>query len=282
MTVRGWRSREKPQFSRLSHFHLRSASRLLEARAGGRQSLADLSRDGAAFGRLRPRERFHPRRISAGHGASFRRLLGIRDSLATSLRPAGSARRTISCIWSTIFISTESASSWIGFRRIFPRMKRDSAISTVLIFTSTPIPGRESNRTGTLLSSITAATKSKTFSSAMPCSGSTNITWTVCGSTLSRPCSISITDGAKAQWIPNRYGGKENLEAIHFLRALNEHVYAAFPDVLMIAEESTAWPQVSRPTYVGGLGFGLKWNMGWMHDVLDYMSQRSRLPQLSA
>jgi len=74
------------------------------------------------------------------------------------------------------------------------------------------------------------------------------------------------------QWIPNRYGGKENLEAVHFLRVVNEHVYAAFPDVQMIAEESTAWPQVSRPTYLGGLGFGLKWNMGWMHDVLNYMS----------
>ena len=77
----------------------------------------------------------------------------------------------------------------------------------------------------------------------------------------------------EGEWIPNRFGGKENLEAIHFLSGLNERVYAAFPDVIMIAEESTAWPQVSRPTYVGGLGFGLKWNMGWMHDVLDYMSQ---------
>ena len=76
----------------------------------------------------------------------------------------------------------------------------------------------------------------------------------------------------EGEWIPNRYGGKENIDAIRFLRALNEHVYAAFPDVMMIAEESTAWPQVSRPTYVGGLGFGLKWNMGWMHDVLDYFS----------
>lgn len=75
------------------------------------------------------------------------------------------------------------------------------------------------------------------------------------------------------EWIPNRYGGKENIEATQFLRAVNEHVYAAFPDVLMIAEESTAWSQVSRPTYIGGLGFGLKWNMGWMHDVLNYMSQ---------
>jgi len=77
----------------------------------------------------------------------------------------------------------------------------------------------------------------------------------------------------EGEWIANRYGGKENIEAIHFLRKLNEHVYGAFPDVMMIAEESTAWPQVSRPTYVGGLGFGLKWNMGWMHDVLDYLSQ---------
>jgi 1,4-alpha-glucan branching enzyme len=77
----------------------------------------------------------------------------------------------------------------------------------------------------------------------------------------------------EGQWIPNRYGGRENIDAIHFLRALNEHVYATFPDAIMIAEESTAWPQVSRPTYIGGLGFGLKWNMGWMHDVLDYMSQ---------
>jgi 1,4-alpha-glucan branching enzyme len=77
----------------------------------------------------------------------------------------------------------------------------------------------------------------------------------------------------EGQWIPNRHGGRENIDAIHFLRLLNERVYAEFPDVVMIAEESTAWPQVSRPTYVGGLGFGLKWNMGWMHDVLDYMSQ---------
>jgi 1,4-alpha-glucan branching enzyme len=75
------------------------------------------------------------------------------------------------------------------------------------------------------------------------------------------------------QWIPNRYGGKENLEALDFLRRVNEQVYAAYPDVMMIAEESTAWPMVSRPLYLGGLGFGFKWNMGWMHDTLAYMSK---------
>jgi len=77
----------------------------------------------------------------------------------------------------------------------------------------------------------------------------------------------------EGQWIPNRFGGKENLDAVHFLRTLNEHIYGAYPDTMMIAEESTSWPQVSRPIYLGGLGFGLKWNMGWMHDVLNYTSQ---------
>ena len=75
----------------------------------------------------------------------------------------------------------------------------------------------------------------------------------------------------EGEWIPNRYGGNENLEAIHFLRTLNEAVYRDYPDAMTIAEESTAWPMVSRPTYVGGLGFGMKWNMGWMHDTLAYM-----------
>jgi 1,4-alpha-glucan branching enzyme len=74
------------------------------------------------------------------------------------------------------------------------------------------------------------------------------------------------------EWIPNQFGGRENIEAISFLRRVNEDVYKNFPDVQVIAEESTAWPMVSRPTYVGGLGFGMKWDMGWMHDMLRYMS----------
>jgi 1,4-alpha-glucan branching enzyme len=74
------------------------------------------------------------------------------------------------------------------------------------------------------------------------------------------------------QWLPNRHGGRENLEAIEFLRALNEMVHREFPGALTIAEESTAWPMVSRPTYLGGLGFSMKWNMGWMNDTLDYFA----------
>jgi 1,4-alpha-glucan branching enzyme len=75
------------------------------------------------------------------------------------------------------------------------------------------------------------------------------------------------------EWVPNRHGGRENLEAVEFLQVLNREVYRRFPDTLTIAEESTAWPNVSRPTDMGGLGFGMKWNMGWMHDTLKYMRE---------
>jgi 1,4-alpha-glucan branching enzyme len=74
-------------------------------------------------------------------------------------------------------------------------------------------------------------------------------------------------------WIPNEFGGRENLDAISFLKRMNEIVHARYPGAVTIAEESTAWPMVSRPVYVGGLGFTLKWNMGWMHDMLEYMEK---------
>ncbi|MGH7278850.1 MAG: 1,4-alpha-glucan branching protein GlgB [Candidatus Rokuibacteriota bacterium] len=75
------------------------------------------------------------------------------------------------------------------------------------------------------------------------------------------------------EWLPNQFGGRENLDAVAFLKRLNEVLYRYHPGTMTIAEESTSWPMVSRPTHLGGLGFGLKWNMGWMHDVLDYASR---------
>ena len=75
------------------------------------------------------------------------------------------------------------------------------------------------------------------------------------------------------EWVPNKFGGRENLEAIEFIRRLNENAYGRHPGIATIAEESTAWPMVSRPVHLGGLGFGYKWNMGWMHDTLEYMSR---------
>ena len=77
----------------------------------------------------------------------------------------------------------------------------------------------------------------------------------------------------EGEWVPNEFGGRENLEAVHFLKEMNEVVYGRHPGAMTIAEESTAWPAVSRPVYLGGLGFGFKWNMGWMHDTLEYFSK---------
>jgi 1,4-alpha-glucan branching enzyme len=77
----------------------------------------------------------------------------------------------------------------------------------------------------------------------------------------------------EGEWMPNRYGGRENLEAVDFLKNVNETIYAHEPGIISAAEESTAWPGVSRPTYLGGLGFGFKWNMGWMHDTLTYFQK---------
>ncbi len=77
----------------------------------------------------------------------------------------------------------------------------------------------------------------------------------------------------KGEWIPNKYGGRENLEAMDFIKGLNEALYGSFPDIQVIAEEATAWPAVTKPKYSGGLGFGMKWNMGWMHDTLNYFSK---------
>jgi 1,4-alpha-glucan branching enzyme len=79
----------------------------------------------------------------------------------------------------------------------------------------------------------------------------------------------------EGDWVPNQYGGNENIEAIYFLRELNEVVHAQHPGAVVMAEESTSWPQVTRPTWTGGLGFSMKWNMGWMHDILSYMSEDS-------
>ena len=86
----------------------------------------------------------------------------------------------------------------------------------------------------------------------------------------------------QGEWLPNEYGGRENIDAISFLRRLNETVYHDFAGVMMIAEEASAYPMVTAPTYLGGLGFGFKWNMGWMNDILELPEKGARSPALSS
>ena len=112
----------------------------------------------------------------------------------------------------------------------------------------------------------------RNFLLSMPGSGSTCTTSTDCGSMPSRRCSTSTIRASTGEWIPNRYGGRENLEAMQFLKDMNTIMHGEFPGILTIAEESTAWGGVSRPVYTGGLGFTMKWDMGWMNDTLRYMA----------
>ena len=118
--------------------------------------------------------------------------------------------------------------------------------------------------------STSGATRCAISCSPTPCSGPRSSISTASGSTLLLRCFTLTILASPGSGRPNEFGGNENLEAVSFLKELNETIFSTCPGATTIAEESTAWPAVSRPTYLGGLGFGYKWNMGWMHDTLRY------------
>src|SRR6266545_5016491 len=128
--------------------------------------------------------------------------------------------------------------------------------------TNMKIPNKGAISIGTPSSTIADAPRLPTSCWAAGCSGSIATASTACAWTRLLPCCIS-----------NRYGGRENLDAINLLRRFNTELFSRFPNATTAAEESTAWPMVSRPVEWGGLGFGYKWNMGWMHDTLEYISK---------
>ena len=179
----------------------------------------------------------------------------------------------ISCTWSTPCTSTASASSSTGCLRISRATSTGWRTSTAphLYEHADPRQGFHPEWTSYIFNYGRNEVRGFLVSSALFWLDRYHMD----GLRVDAVASMLYLDYARkeGEWVPNRYGGRENLEAVEFLRLLNQAVYRDHPDVQTMAEESTSWPMVSRPVYLGGLGFGLKWNMGWMHDTLKYMSQ---------
>ena len=250
--------------------HLRGAPGLVAARA------CPTGSSPSSWPQYVDRHGLHPRGVPAGGRAPLRRLVGLPGHLATTRptarfgspgrlpppgRRAAPARASASCV--------DWVPAPLPARRVGAGPLRRHRRCT-----STPTRAAASTRTGARSSSTSAATRCATSSSPTRSTGWRSSTSTACGSTRSPPCSTSTTPASPASGCPNEYGGRENLEAIAFLQEANATVLQAHPGRHHRSPRSPpSWPGVSRPTYLGGLGFGFKWNMGWMHDTLDYMSR---------
>ena len=205
---------------------------------------------------------------------------GATRSRRTTRRRRASARPTTSATSSTAAPGRHRRHRRLGPRALPQGRVRARPLRRDRRSTSTPTRGAASRWTGAPTSSTSAATRCATSSSPTPSTGSRSSTSTGCASTRSRRCSTSTTRARKGSGSPTSYGGRENLEAVAFLQEMNAVVYREVPAAMTIAEESTSWPGVTRATHLGGLGFGFKWNMGWMHDSLDYVAHEPDLPRL--
>ena len=252
---------------------LRSASRLVAAASATRRPLAELSRAGRGIAGLRARHGLHPHRIPAGQRASVRRIVGLSADRPVcsdqSLRHSGRLCRLDRCMPPR---RTRPSFS-IGCRDTSPTIRTGSAISTARRFMSMTIRMQGRHLDWNTLVYNYGRTEVANFLLA------SGLFWLdryrIDGLRVDAVASMLYLDYSRPEggWIPNKYGGRENLEAISLLRRFNSEVFSRFPNATTAAEESTAWPMVSRPVDWGGLGFGYKWNMGWMHDTLEYIGK---------
>jgi len=259
-----------PQRAGRADGRLRGAPRVVATRH--RRPLARLSQRGQAAGRVRAAHGIHARGAAAGHGASVLRLWGYQSTgyFAPSAR-YGTPHDFKAFVDTLHQAGLGVILDWVPSHFPADAFGLAQFDGTHLYEHADPRQGFHPEWSSSIFNYGRHEVRAFLLSSAMLWLDEFHAD----GLRVDAVASMLYLDYSRkaGEWIPNRHGGRENLEAIDFLRLLNELAYRDHPDVQIIAEESTAWPMVSRPVYLGGLGFGMKWNMGWMHDSLQYMRE---------
>ena len=238
------------------------------------QPLALLSRVGAAPGRLYPSDGIYSRGVFAVDGSSVFRLMGLSDHrLLCAFRRYGTPQDLMYLIDTLHQNGIGVILDWVPSHFPFDEHGLAYFDGTHLFEHADPRQGYHPEWNSYIFNYGRHEVRSFLISNALFWLDKYHAD----GLRVDAVASMLYLDYARrdGEWIPNRYGGRENLDAIEFIKQLNGAIYEIHPDVQTIAEESTAWPMVSRPVYAGGLGFGLKWDMGWMHDTLEYFSTDS-------
>ncbi len=275
-TPRGCARARRAQRARRADVDLRGAPGLVAPRASDAHARAT-ARSPQPLAEYVARDGLHARRADADHRASVLRLVGLPDHRLLRADRALRHAAGLHVPGRHAAPARHRRDPRLGAVALSRRRARPRAASTARISTSTPIRARASTPSGTAASSTTAATRCARSCCRARCSGSSATTSTACASTRSPRCSTSTTRARRASGSRTRTAARRTSRRSSSCAQLNDAVYRDYPDVQTIAEESTAWPHgVAARCTRGGLGFGMKWNMGWMHDTLDYMSRTTR------